>query len=282
MSPQQSFQSFVNTPEPNEHTQKQFKTAARLIIILFIGIVIFAILGAFGVFHKNPYGPEIKITGFNKYYKDVPTDIRDSIFALLYSTADLNIANKEINLQKATASIIKNPSPTNVYNKATDSYTGKFNIDVPDIQQSFRIEFSWSKDKNNTNIVYGSNVSIVCLRNDESTYHSTDCLDNFTSLDIQKMYINNPILNKLPLNISYYMNNYSVYVNYVIGFVFNEDETDFTITITDNTGGNYNNALGEIRKLGYDPSNYKIEYINNVIEEEPAGRPAEEYLMPGN
>lgn len=277
MQPQTPKTPIKYQTQPNIQPQNKFKIAILTITIFLIGVLIIGILGALGIFHRNTYGPEIKITNFSKYYRQTPANIRDSIFSLLYSTASSNTNNPQV-LESATASIIENQPITNDYDDDTNVHTSSFSVDVPAIQQSFHIQFGWSDEENNPNINTGNNVTITCLRGDKSSYHNNNCVDAFTSLNIQKLFIDNPILNQLPIKVSRYSDNYSTYINYTIDYKINDEETDFTITITDYTGGNRENALNEIRKRGYNPSDYTIEYKDESADQAP-GRVPESDIM---
>ncbi|MBR3052274.1 PEGA domain-containing protein [Candidatus Saccharibacteria bacterium] len=68
----------------------------------------------------------------------------------------------------------------------------------------------------------------------------------------------NPLLNILPINVEYYIQN-KQYIHYQISFRIDDPE-NVVVLINDYTGGNYDAALERIRTEGYDPDNYTIEY----------------------
>ena len=68
----------------------------------------------------------------------------------------------------------------------------------------------------------------------------------------------NPLLNILPVDVEYYVQN-KEYIHYQISFRIDNPE-NVVVLINDYTGGNYDAALERIRTEGYDPSNYNIEY----------------------
>lgn len=72
----------------------------------------------------------------------------------------------------------------------------------------------------------------------------------------------NPILKLLPLEIDYFKKGYTERVKYTISYRITEDNTSFVITITDETGGNYADALAKLKSRGADPDKYLIEYAD--------------------
>lgn len=74
----------------------------------------------------------------------------------------------------------------------------------------------------------------------------------------------NPLLNVLPINVEYYIQN-KQYVHYQISFRIDDPE-NVVILVNDYTGGNYDAALERIRTEGYDPAKYTIEYRDLTAE----------------
>lgn len=73
----------------------------------------------------------------------------------------------------------------------------------------------------------------------------------------------NPIIKSLPIKIEYFSEDHSKYIKYTINYKLSEDKESFTLTITDYTGGNYNAALNNLKRRGYNPEDFKIEYIDS-------------------
>lgn len=84
---------------------------------------------------------------------------------------------------------------------------------------------------------------------------------------LEKLKEENPILGKLPLEIDYFTAGYAKRVRYTISYEANEDYTDFTILITDYTGGNRQAALDKLTARGADVSKLKIEYKEELEED---------------
>lgn len=70
----------------------------------------------------------------------------------------------------------------------------------------------------------------------------------------------NPLIDKLPIVIAEYDQEYN-YTEYRIdGGKFDGCKTDFCLKVTDTTGGNLDAAKEQIKSIGYNPDNYQIIY----------------------
>ena len=112
------------------------------------------------VFRTNPYGDEIKIDNLLVGYKDLPQDQQDMISSNLYSIVMKNLPEgSEIPKDGA---MIREGSSQYDYNEDTRVYYGKFIVDIPSIEQSYMVQFTWSPVKNNNNLG-GYDVVTSCL-----------------------------------------------------------------------------------------------------------------------
>ena len=80
--------------------------------------------------------------------------------------------------------------------------------------------------------------------------------------DHEKIEEKYPLIKILPLKSDYYINDYTEHIKYDISYTLIDDQA--TIKITDRSGGNKELALEKIRSLGYNPDDYKIEYIEAI------------------
>lgn len=71
-----------------------------------------------------------------------------------------------------------------------------------------------------------------------------------------------PLIADLPISIDYYRSYNSERIKYDISYRLEDGNP--IIVIIDYTGNNYNRALKKIESLGYNPSDYKIEYQDRV------------------
>ncbi len=71
-----------------------------------------------------------------------------------------------------------------------------------------------------------------------------------------------PILEKLPIKIDFYTNDYSKRVKYTITYQLEDGNNGFVIVISDYTGGNYESALEKLTARGAKLEDYEIRYEN--------------------
>jgi len=94
------------------------------------------------------------------------------------------------------------------------------------------------------------------LNHPEDALIMGDIKSDYTARDLAKLREEKPILKQLPIEINYYTANYAKRVHYVISYVLVENNTDFIITVTDYTGGNYEDALAKLVARGVDLDEY--------------------------
>ena len=76
-----------------------------------------------------------------------------------------------------------------------------------------------------------------------------------------------PIVEKMPIIYAKYEDGYKKYTEFRIDAgKFENCKKDFCLKISDTTGGNYEKALEEIRKAGFEPKDFEIIYENKPIE----------------
>lgn len=257
-----------------QQPQNKFKIAIISCSIFLIGVLIIGILGALGIFAKNPYGNGIKIDNFSQMIKSVPTDTKFAIFTSLYSIVKNNTSeDQEI---PTSGALIRDGSLTSEYNPDSNITFNTFMVDIPSLQQSFFGQITWSKDEQAD--LGGYPILFSCPNKDQLIYPAFKCTNMLGNNPTTELYDKYPIISQLPINISYYGSNYSGYTNYVISYEADDDYKNIKLIITDYTGGNRENALNEIRKRGYNPSDYTIEYKDESADQAP-GRVPESDIM---
>lgn len=254
---------------PLNRIPERLRPAVIAFVAFIVGIIIISILALSGIFHRNPYGPETKIDNFSKYYRNAPTATSDMIFRSLHNIVALNTENEEE--VPTSGATIRNNSTTNDYNQETNIHTGTFITDVEPIKQSFKVWFEWSDDQENTNLS-GYQLKITCLVGEESLYGSTSCEDGSTSTSIQNLYTRYPFLSQLPLDVSYYHQNFTGYTHYRLSYLTNEANTEITFIITDYTGNSRQAALTKLQGFGINIASDVIEY-RDLSAEDSFGRP---------
>lgn len=253
--------------------QRKSLKPVYIAIVSFIAIIVLiSIILSSDLFHKNPFGDEIKINNFSKIFKGTPTDTRDSIFAGLYNIANTNLQDQSIDLLKVNDAAIRADSSNTEFIEDTQTTRGSFIVDIPSIQQSYHVQFHWSPDPEVIATTGYTNI-ISCLPESELIYPAFSCKDFFNQNPYLELLNKYPLLKDLPLTIAYYSENFASYTNYEITYQTKEDDTSFIIIINDYTGGNYENALQKIRSLGYNPSDYLIQYNDESNAPTPGNAP---------
>lgn len=136
-----------------------------------------------------------------------------------------------------------------------------FIIDVDSIKQSFLIHFSYPVP-NNQNL---ENLTIECVPLDKVKYKDSNCITSSNSTALLKAEQENPIYKLLPLSIydETEVGGEPSKLLYEINGNF-KDNSSFEINIIDYQGGNYENALNQIRAMGFNPNDYKVNYIDKT------------------
>jgi len=119
----------------------------------------------------NLYGPGIAITNYDQYLKDLPTDRRQAINAVLLSMANYNSTKP---VSTANTAAIRQGSVAAKYNQITNVHSGTFIADIPALKQSYVIQYEWSSDSNNISL---SDRTVVasCPKTEQTIYKSTTC-----------------------------------------------------------------------------------------------------------
>lgn len=109
----------------------------------------------------------------------------------------------------------------------------------------------------------------LCLDSEDETLKQTE--DYVTNCALVKEFYGErekeeflkkyPIANDIPIVVEYYSQDYTSYVYYRIDMgEYKDCESKICLKITDLSGGNYDRAIAEIRRRGYNPDNYEIIY----------------------
>lgn len=242
------------------------------IIGLFIAIIVLVLGVALAkIFHRNPYGDEIKIDNFSEYYKNVPSDRQDRLYAGLYSIAASNTEDTTL-IPKAGAKVRGDTART-IFDEETRVYFGTFIVDIAELEQSYAVQFEWTT--NNKSVNYsGDSMLITCVSPSEAIYKNFNCQDMFTEQEKEdkELFAAYPIMKDLPIHIEYYVNGYGKYIRYDIesDLSYVDGEYSFKVIITDYSGDNFEAALKRITDLGYKLEDYEFEYIDESNWYEPA------------
>ena len=150
----------------------------KLISLLVIFIIIFVIgIIIISNIHQNQEDNQsvLKIDNFSNLYHNVDQNTTNDIFNLLYNTVAKNLNG---NTPPQNGAVIRSSSPF-LYQYYYDFglYRGDFIVDIPNIQQSYRVIF-FQNNKDSTNTInIGYRMLILCLTKSPTIYPDFNCHD---------------------------------------------------------------------------------------------------------
>lgn len=161
------------------------------LVVLFVGVVILLIVLAMRP-PTNQFGNLIRIQNYSQKVKNLSPDMRDAMESYLYNIVKKN-SSPDFNASSVGDATIRDNSDSQNYDSQKDVYSGSFIIDMASIKQSYQTQYSYSSNKNNTN-VGGNPVVISCLPKEQLKYGEFKCTDFVTS----QSSANDVILQYLP------------------------------------------------------------------------------------
>ena len=112
------------------------------------------------------------IDNFSDYYHDIPADTKTNIYNNLYLTVAKNLSTDT----PTNGAEIRSSAPYLLsYNRTTKIYSGDFIVDIPSVQQSYRITFDYSNNKDT--VVGGYRILVTCLTTSPKIYPDFNCQD---------------------------------------------------------------------------------------------------------
>lgn len=146
-------------------------------VIVGAVVVILLVVSLMQIFRKNPYGPETRIDNIEIVDKKLPQDQKDQLFSQLYGILVDNISDGEPPESRA---LVREGTVDYGYDEDLKIYAGNFIVDVPAVEQSYKVQLSWSPEKNNPNLG-GYPILITCAPKDLRIYASqTGCVNVLT------------------------------------------------------------------------------------------------------
>lgn len=159
--------------QPTYSRKKQLLIIGAIFGAIAVVAIIIAIVVQFSP--KNEYGDGLRIQNFNQKVKNVSTTMRSSVEATLYNVAKKNVSN-EIDLLKVDDAFIRDNSDKQDYDKPTDVYTGNFIVDIESVKQSYFVQYTYVKDKDNEEGLT-NRVVISCVKEKDLKYGAFECTD---------------------------------------------------------------------------------------------------------
>lgn len=146
-------------------------------VIVGAVVVILLVVSLMQIFRKNPYGPETRIDNIEIVDKKLPQDQKDQLFSQLYGILVDNISDGE---PPESGALVREGTVDYGYDEDLKIYAGNFIVDVPAVEQSYKVQLSWSPEKNNPNLG-GYPILITCAPKDLRIYASqTGCVNVLT------------------------------------------------------------------------------------------------------
>lgn len=142
----------------------------KIIICSTLGISVLLVCFAFIFFKKDEL---LRIDNFSDYYYHVPEKTKNTIFSTLYGTVLKNSSNRAPH----SGAVIRDSEPyLYTYNNDYTGYYGEFVVDIPEIQQSYLVKFTFNEDPDS--FMGGFASLIYCLPKDKMIYPDFDCKEN--------------------------------------------------------------------------------------------------------
>jgi hypothetical protein len=158
-----------------ENISKKKLVIGIIVLVLFIVAIVAAVI--FGL-HKaatqNQFGGYIKIQNYDQKIKNVSSDVKDALQTSLYSTVKRNSPDS-FDPTTVKDAFIRDGSDTQNFDSDTKVYSGTFIVDMANIKQSYKAQYSYSVS--NTIDTGGSPVIFSCLAKDQLKYGEFDCKD---------------------------------------------------------------------------------------------------------
>lgn len=156
--------------------QEQYKKEVRINpfaiggLILTLMTTVLLVLSVKGLFEDNSYGLEIKIDNLSEEINDLPQDYKDFIYNQLYAIVKKNSKGDEF--IPNSGAFVREGSST--YSQDAGVYYGNFIVDIPEIQQSYRVQFEGSTGSN-ISALGGYPVVVTCLEPELQIYDNRNC-----------------------------------------------------------------------------------------------------------
>ena len=144
----------------------------KIIITICSILAIFALLACF-VFVFLRKDESLRIDNFDDYYYNVPEKTKSTVFSTLYGTVLKNSSTHAPH----NGAIIRDSEPyLYTYNNNYTGYYGEFIVDIPEIQQSYLVKFTFNEDPDS--FMGGFASLIYCLPKDKMVYPDFGCKEN--------------------------------------------------------------------------------------------------------
>lgn len=152
------------------------------VVCIFVFVLIF-IYFLFSFLNQSK--KELSIINYDQFVKNLQPENKQSIFNSLY----IRVASSGIKPDNVKDAKIRINSEKQDYIKEDFLYYGSFIVDIDSIRHSYRVNYSFSKDKNKQ-LLYPNGLVIKCLKEEEIIYKEFICEDDSIKQETADIYLN--------------------------------------------------------------------------------------------
>lgn len=236
------------------------KTLVVIGSVWIVAIVIIIVVAIINGFQNQK--ESVTVNNINDCSKNIDGPTRETIFKALYVYVKrADEYNKVTSKPSYSAQIRKGSCKQEARTDSSDSDSANTTsaiVDVPDAKQSWLVSYHWVDGDDRRALDLGE-VAVKCPAKKDLRYGDFHC-DTIPALKKEKI---ERILNYLPIIVAEYSDDYSTYTEFKVDV---DEINPLSLKIVDTTGGNQQRALNEIKKYGFNPSDYQISYEFIPIE----------------
>lgn len=165
--------------ENTNRKQLQFNPFVVGGAIFAIALIVLLVFALIKLLRGNEFGEEIKINNLTSEYQNLPQMRQDLIANNLFEAVMFN--SPEGTTVPADGAVVREGTAEYDYDEQAKLYYGNFVVDIPEIKQSYRVQFEWTTDNNNE-YTGGYPVVISCLEKELVIYPEFEC-KNMVEMD---------------------------------------------------------------------------------------------------
>lgn len=240
----------------------------RLRNIIIVGVVVFVLIGigltiASILSNQNPYGKAIKIQNYSAKVKNLSKDYENNISSALYDIVNLN-REDEFEGRDVKDAFIRDSSEVQNEALANVRYQGSFIVDIASLEQSYKVQYSYSTRENDP-FIAGYPILLSCVDKADVKYENFDCKDLVSrSEESDGTTVSDPLINSLPYStLSYGLLADTTSGSLVLKAELRIPESDLRgdLGSKQEVVRNYKRMVTDfIRTRGFDPAKYTIDY----------------------
>ena len=161
--------------------QPRYSRKKIAIAVAFIlGLIALVIIIGLAVTQRdtNQFGKFIRIQNYGSVVENLSPAMRDAMESYLYTVVVMNV-DSSIDASKINDAYIRENTDGQSYNPIETLYEGTFIIDIESIKQSYKADYQYLVDTNDSGstVLGGNPVSITCLQENLLIYGTFNCKD---------------------------------------------------------------------------------------------------------